>query len=83
MKNTILGLLAATLVATPALATSWKTEFFARLDSDSNTQLSTAELKQAGCRVDIKLFKYADTDGSGTLSRKEYFANRDLFGRCK
>ncbi len=83
MKNTILGLLAATLIATPTLATSWKTELFTRIDADTNAELTATELKQAGCRVNIKLFKYADADRSGALSRKEYFGNRDLFGRCK
>lgn len=83
MKNTILGLLAATLITTPALAASWKTEHFARIDVDKSNELSVTELQNAGCRVNIKLFKYADENRSGGLSRSEYFNNRKLFGRCK
>lgn len=83
MKNTILGLMAATLVASPTLAASWKTELFSRIDANSNGELSVTELEGAGCRVNVKLFKYADADRNTGLSRKEYFANRDLFGNCK
>jgi hypothetical protein len=83
MKNTILGLLAATLVATPTLAASWKTEHFARIDADKSGELSAAEMTTVGCRVESKLFRYADADRNSALSRKEYFANRNLFGNCK
>jgi hypothetical protein len=82
MKNAILGLMAATLLATPALA-SWKTELFGRLDVDKSNELSVKELETGGCTVHIKFFKYADDNRSGGLSRPEFFNNRDLFGRCK
>lgn len=83
MKNTILGLLAATLVASPTLAASWKTELFSRIDANSNGELSVTELQNSGCRVNVKLFRYADVDRTAGLSRAEYFTNRDLFGNCK
>ena len=83
MKNTLIGLLAATLVATPSFAASWKTELFSRLDTNTSGELSVAELEGTGCRVDVKLFKYADADRSAGLSRKEFFGNRELFDRCK
>jgi hypothetical protein len=104
MKNTILGLLAATLIATPALASdglvgltdselkqiaatqvasSWRTALFNRLDVDESNEISVVEMKQTGCKVDLKLFKYADANRSAGLSKKEFFANRDLFSKCK
>jgi len=104
MKNTILGLMAATLLATPVLASdglagltdselkqiaatqvagSWKTVLFTRLDTDKSAELSVTELKQTGCKVNVQLFKYADANRNASLSRKEFFANRDLFKRCK
>ena len=105
MKNTILGLLAATLVATPVLATSelttselkqiaatqvaapaagsWKTVLFTRIDSDANGLVSVIELEQTGCRVNKKLFAYANADRNAGLSKGEFFNNRDLFAKCK
>ena len=104
MKNTILGLMAATLLATPALASdglaglteselkqiaatqvagSWRTALFTRLDADENNEISVVEMKQTGCKVNVKLFKYADANRSAGLSKKEFFANRDLFSKCK
>jgi hypothetical protein len=83
MKNTILGLVAASLLATPALATSWKTELFTRIDTDTNGQVALAELEKTGCRVDKKLFKYADENRNGSLSKKEFFEHRKLFSKCK
>tara|TARA_R110000868_G_scaffold37383_1_gene132320 strand:- start:78 stop:329 length:252 start_codon:yes stop_codon:yes gene_type:complete len=83
MKNTILGLMAATLVATPALATSWKTELFTRIDSDANGLVTILELEKTGCSVDKKLFVYANADRDGGLSKVEFFNNRVLFSRCK
>lgn len=82
MKNTILGLLAATLVATPALA-GWQTELFGRLDADANGLLSVAELETTGCTVNKKFFVYADKDHDAGLSKSEFLKNRDLFKRCK
>lgn len=81
MKYAVLGLLAAYLVATPALA--WKTEFFNTLDADSNGLLSVAELEQTGCRVNKKFFAYADADNNAGLSKNEFFDNRELFRSCK
>jgi hypothetical protein len=108
MKNTILGLMAATLLATPALASdglaglteselkqiaatqvakpaagSWRTALFTRIDSDTNGVVSVIELEQTGCRVDKKLFAYANTDRKAGLSKVEFFKNRDLFSKCK
>lgn len=82
MKNTILGLLAATLVATPALA-GWQTELFNRLDVDANGLLTVAELETTGCKVNKKFFAYANKDGKAGLSKAEFLQNRDLFKRCK
>lgn len=81
MKNTLLGLVAATLVATPAFA--WKEELFSRLDTDTNGLVSVAELEQTGCRVNKKLFVYANADRDAGLSKGEFFKNRELFSRCK
>jgi Ca2+-binding EF-hand superfamily protein len=83
MKNTILGLVAASLLATPALATSWKTELFARVDADADGQVALAELEKTGCRVNKKFFAYADEDRNGLLSKSEFFEHRDLFSKCK
>ncbi len=82
MKNTLIGLLAATLVATPALA-SWKSEMFGRLDTDANGLLSVAEIEKTGCKVNAKFFTYADVDRDRGLSKHEFYNNRDLFSRCK
>ncbi|CAB4143760.1 hypothetical protein UFOVP447_228 [uncultured Caudovirales phage] len=108
MKNTILGLMAATLLATPVLANdelvgltaseqnqiaatqvskpatgSWRTVLFTRMDSDANSLLSVIELEQTGCRVNKKLFAYANADRDAGLSKGEFFKNRELFKRCK
>lgn len=82
MKNTILGLLAATLVATPALA-GWKSELFGRLDTDANELLTITELETTGCKVNPKLFAYADADHNRGLSKGEFYQHRDFFKRCK
>lgn len=82
MKNTILGLAAASLLATPALA-SWKTELFGRLDTDTNGLLSIVELEATGCTVDKKFFAFADADNDRALSKKEFYNNRVFFKRCK
>lgn len=78
MKKTVLGLTAATLVATPALA-SWKSDLFATLDLDRNGSLTATELSCA----DGRMFKYADTDRNGSLSAGEYFNSRNLLKLCK
>jgi len=83
MKKTLIGLTAAALVATPALAISWRTELFSRLDTDTNGSVSITELEQTGCRVNKKLFAYADADRDTGLSKVEFFKNRELFSRCK
>lgn len=81
MKHAILGLLAATLLATPAFA--WKEELFTRIDADTNGLVSLTELEQTGCRVNKKYFAFADADNNAGLSKGEFFANRELFRRCK
>ncbi len=83
MKNTLLGLMAATLVATPAPSASWRTELFSRLDADTNGLVSIVELEQTGCRVNKKYFAYADADRNAGLTKAEFFNNRELFSRCK
>lgn len=83
MKTIALSLLAALIIATPAFAVSWKTELFTKLDTDTNGELSYGELVSAGCRTDPKMFKYADADRNNSLTKVEYFKNRDLLGRCK
>ena len=83
MKNTMLGLVAATLLAAPAMAASWKTELFARIDADKSGELSIVEMNTAGCKATPKYFNIADADRSGGLSNPEYFTNRVLFGSCK
>lgn len=83
MKNIAVSLLLALSLSTPALAGSWKSELFSKLDTDTNGELSYGELVANGCRTEVKFFKYADKDRSGTLTKAEYFENRDLLGRCK
>jgi hypothetical protein len=105
MKNTLIGIIAATLLATPAFAQgelspselrqiaatqvsapvagSWRTQLFARLDTNANGTISTLELEQTGCAVKKKFFVFADADKSSALSKNEFFANRALFSRCK
>lgn len=81
MKNTLVGILAATLLATPAFA--WKAELFNRLDTDASRSLTVAELEATGCHVDKKLFAYADANRDASLSEGEFFNNREFFRRCK
>jgi hypothetical protein len=83
MKNIAMSLLAALIIATPAHAVSWKTEMFSKLDTDTSGELSYGELVSGGCRTESKMFKYADADRSNGLTKAEFFANRDLLGRCK
>lgn len=83
MKTIITALVASTLIATPALASSWKTDLFSRLDTDKSGELSAKELKNTGCKLNVKLFKYADEDNSAGLTKAEFFNNRSLFKRCK
>lgn len=83
MKAILAGLVASTLIATPALAVSWKAELFSRIDVDKSGELSIVELKSTGCKPNPKLFRYADKDMSSGLSKAEFFANRDLFRGCK
>jgi len=81
MKNIALGLVLAITLSTPALA--WKNEYFAKLDADTNGEITLNELAGAGCRTQPKFFSYADKDRSKGLSKVEFFASRDLLGRCK
>jgi hypothetical protein len=83
MKKTLLGLVAATLVATPALAIDWKSTLFTKLDANGDGVLSVKELEATGCKVNKKFFVYADTDRVAGLSKTEFYNNRDLFKRCK
>lgn len=83
MKNIALSLLAAITFATPAYAVSWKNELFSKLDADANNEISIAELEATGCKVNHKLFIYADEDRSKGLNKSEFYNNRDLFRRCK
>jgi len=80
MKNIAISLLLALTLSTPALA--WKNEYFAKLDTDANGELTVGELQAAGCRTQPKFFSYADKDRSKGLSKVEYFASRELLGRC-
>ncbi len=81
MKNIGISLLLALTLSTPAYA--WKAELFSKLDQDANGEISINELAATGCRVDTKLFKYADADRSNGLNKAEYFTKRELFSRCK
>ncbi len=81
MKNIGISLLLALTLSTPAYA--WKNELFSKLDQDANGEISINELAATGCRVDTKLFKYADADRSNGLNKAEYFTKRELFSRCK
>ena len=81
MKNIAISLLAAITLATPAYA--WKNEYFSKLDQDANGEITINELEATGCRVDTRLFKYADEDRSNGLNKAEYFTKRELFSRCK
>lgn len=80
MKHAILGLLAATLVATPALA-SWKDALFTKLDTNQNKLLDRSELTAGGC--DVKLYRVVDKDRDDALTYGEFFNGRELLGRCK
>jgi hypothetical protein len=81
MKNIAISLLAAITLTTPAYA--WKNELFTKLDADTNSEISIAELEATGCKVNRKLFIYADEDRSKGLNKSEFYNNRDLFRRCK
>lgn len=83
MKAILAGLVASTLIATPALALSWKNELFSRIDADKSGELTILELKNTGCKPNPRMFSYADKDKSSGLSRSEFFENRELFKRCK
>ena len=83
MKNIAISLLAAITLATPAFAISWKDKLWTALDSDQSGEVTYGELTAFGCITDIKLFKYADADKNGALSKAEYFAKREVLGRCK
>ena len=83
MKAILAGLVASTLIATPALASSWKNTLFERLDTDVSGELSVKELKDTGCTLNTKFFYFADKDASKGLSKNEFFKNRELFSRCK
>ena len=78
MKYITLGLMAATLAVTPAMA-SWKPAHFAKIDTDQNGVLTRQELS---C-TDSKMYNYSDKDNNGVISYLEYFANRDLLKICK
>ena len=82
MKNIALGLVLALTISTPALA-SWKNELFSKLDADANNEISIVELEATGCKVNHKMFIYADEDRSKGLNKSEFYSNRDLFRRCK
>lgn len=83
MKNIAASLLAALIITTPALASSWKSELFTKLDADTSGEITLTELTGAGCRTNPKMFIYADKDNSKGLTKAEYFDSRDLLGRCK
>jgi hypothetical protein len=78
MKYITLGLLAASLAVSPAMA-SWKPAFFAKIDTESNKVLTREELSCAN----PKMFNYSDNDSNGVLSYNEFFKNRDLLKLCK
>lgn len=82
MKNITIGLLMALTLSTPALA-SWKSELFTKLDTDANNEISISELEATGCKVNPKLFIYADKDRTKGLNKSEFYNSRDLFRRCK
>ncbi len=81
MKNIGISLLLALTLSAPAFA--WKTELFSKLDKDINGEITITELTGTGCKVDTKLFRFADADRSKGLNREEYFTNREFFRRCK
>lgn len=83
MKNIAISLLAALTLTTPAFALSWRDALFSKLDADVNGEIALIELAATGCRVNTKLFNYADADRSKGLNKVEYFTNRELFSRCK
>jgi hypothetical protein len=78
MKYITIGLLAASLAASPAMA-SWRPAFFAKIDTDSNKVLTREELKCAN----PKMFSYSDKDNNNVLSYDEFFKNRYLLKLCK
>lgn len=82
MKNIGISLLLALAISTPAYAVSWKDKLFAQLDTDHNGEVTYGELTAGGCPTDPKLFKYADKDRNGALTKVEYFSSRDVLGRC-
>lgn len=78
MKYITLGLMAATLAVTPAMA-SWKSTHFAKIDTDQNGVLTRQELSCAAS----KMYNYVDSDDNGVISYNEYFTNRKLLKLCK
>ena len=70
-------------IAATQVTGSWKNKLFTKLDADASGEITLTELTSAGCRVEPKIFNYADKDDNKGLSKTEYFNNRDLLGHCK
>ncbi len=67
MKNLFAIVIALGFVSN-AFADDWRMR---RLDLDMDGYVSKAELRDAGCRVNISLFEYADKNDDDLLNQKE------------
>lgn len=56
------------LITSEAFADDWRMR---RFDLDSNGFVTQQELRNSGCLVRVGLFKTADKNGDGVLSKRE------------
>ena len=66
MKN-LLSIVVLSLFITDASA-DWRLKKF---DENNDGFIKVSELQKAGCKVNIKLFTYADKNSDGKLNAKE------------
>ena len=71
--NKVLSILVLTFLSNGASAG----DLMKRFDLDSNDLVTMEELEQAGCTVKNSMFKAADRNKDGTLSKKELRKSRD------
>ena len=71
--NKVLIILVLTFLSSGAIAN----DLMKRFDLDSNDLVTKEELEQAGCTVKNSMFKAADKNKNGSLSKKELKRSRD------
>lgn len=74
--------LAAVLLLTSGFASA-EHPLMKRFDLDSNGSVTTAELEQAGCNIRSSMFKTADKNKDGTLSKKELLKAKNYIATKK